>query len=329
MSAKVVKKRELVCPHPDCVYYSAEQILVEGEWVLVSYCSHVNSDLIDKGTSCRLYHINWQKQVKLNGNGLSTTGTNGVEILRRRRMAILKMLRWTVNQLDAEERELVFEFVNELKQREEDILKQKKQSDGSQSPNSKQASIHTPLHESTIKEYRITEDIEEETSDNGNLNEFSIVEQTITSRQGKEPDRPRPTEITVAKPAIDPNSPEAIVQRFIECWNTQDFSTEYDLLSNRLHTMPQNEYILSRQHAFADTMKNQNGGIVPKQKLEEIISTKTDNNFAFVECIKSEPTGRFVKEYQQSYSLLREDGNWKISKIRTTALPRGKRKNSE
>jgi hypothetical protein len=329
MSNKTANKREIVCPHADCVFYSAEQVLVEGEWVLISYCSHMNRNLIDKGTSCRLYHINWQKQVKSNENITPVSGSNGVETLRRRRMALLKMLRWTVNQLDADERNIVFEFVNELKQLEEEKLKSKKSAEITQPAKSYQTELESAIDIVPVQESHHITDYEEEVTDNGNLDEFAIAEQSIVSSRQQEPQSVSSLGITDRKPAIDPDAPEGVVQRFIECWNTQDFETEYDLLSKRLHTMPKPEYSLSRQHAFADMMKNQNEGVVPSQKLEEITSAKVEDNFAFVECIKSEPAGRFVKEYQQSYSLIRENGSWKISKIRTVAVPRGKKRDRD
>jgi hypothetical protein len=331
MSVKESKKREIVCPHPDCVFYSAEQVLVEGEWVLVNYCSHQNSNLIDKGTNCRMYHINWQKQLKSNDSIAPVNGNNGIETIHRRRIALLKMLRWTVNQLDAEERDIVFEFINELKQLEEEKIKAKNthETEPEQPIKTILAKVPPPGDEVPSKESFIPSYYEEETPDNGNLDEFAIVEQSIAGNRQQEPQSATPWIIEEKRPIIDPNSPEAVVQRFIECWNTQDFETEYELLSKRLHTMPKPEYSLSRQHAFADTMKNQNDGIVPKQKLEEVISARVEDNFAFVECIKSEPAGRFIKEYQQSYSLVRENDRWKISKIRTTTVPRGKKKEHE
>jgi hypothetical protein len=329
MNNTVIRKREIVCPHADCVFYSAEQVLVEGEWVLVSYCSHMNSNLIDKSASCRLYHINWQKQVQSSENIVPVSGSNGVETLRRRRMALLKMLRWTVNQLDAEERNIVFELVNELKQLEAEKLKSKQSSEMAPPTKSNQPESQPPIDIVPVQESYRTTDFEDEVTDNGNLDEFAIVEQSITMVRQQEPQSAPPWSVEERKPVFDPNSPEGVVQRFIECWNTQDFETEYDLLSKRLHTMPKPEYSLSRQHAFADMMKNQNEGIVPKQKLEEITSAKLEDNFAFVECIKSEPAGRFIKEYQQSYSLVRENGNWKISKIRTVAVPKGKKRNRD
>jgi hypothetical protein len=329
MSVKESKKREIVCPHPDCVFYSAEQVLVEGEWVLVNYCSHQNSNLIDKGTNCRMYHINWQKQLINNDNIAPANGNNGIETIRRRRIALLKMLRWTVNQLDAEERDIVFEFINELKQLEEEKFKAIKTHETEPTIKTIPTKVQPPVDEVPSKELFIPSNYEEETPDNGNLDEFAIVEQSITGNRQQEPQSATPWNIEQTRPIFDPDSPEAVVQRFIECWNTQDFETEYELLSKRLHTMPKPEYSLSRQHAFADMMKNQNDGIVPKQKLEEILSARVEDNFAFVECIKSEPAGRFVKEYQQSYSLVRENGNWKISKIRTATVPRGKKRDRD
>ena len=324
MATPAVKKRELVCPHTDCSYYSTEQVLVEGEWILVSYCSNSNSDLIDKGTSCRLYHLNWQKQVKKNGNGI-LSGENGVETIRRWRMAILKMLRWTVDQLDTEDREIVFDLVKELEQQEENSFKRKKSAEPPLPTEVKQTSLPTPSDE-----FQVPTPAEEESYSNGNLTEFSLVERTLSSRLEEENIQPAQASIGKnGKPKIDPNSPEAIVAKFIDCWNTQDFETEYNLLSKRLQGIPKNEYSLSRQHAFADAMKNQHNGNIPKQKLEEIISTKIENDFAYVECIKSEPAGRFEKEYQQSYSLLRENGLWKISKVRTSPIPKAKRRNGE
>ncbi|MDI6782695.1 MAG: hypothetical protein QME64_01205 [bacterium] len=328
MPTKEIKKRELVCPHTDCSYYSTEQVLVEGEWVLVSYCSNPNSDLIVQGTSCRLYHLNWQKQIKKNGNGFPN-GANGVELIRRRRMALLKMLRWTVNQLDAEDREVIFELVNELKQQEEDSFKRKKQSEGTQPTEVNQSSLQPPFDE-----YLVPTPAEEESYSNGNLTEFSLVEGTRTVQPAGENIQPAqasiekdviPAKAGNSKPKIDPNAPEAIVEKFIDCWNTQDFETEYDLLSKRLQVVPKDEYILSRQHAFADALKNQHNGNVPKQKLAEIIATKIESDFAYVECIKSEPAGRFEKEEQQAYSLIRENGQWKISKVRTSPIPKANR----
>jgi hypothetical protein len=327
MSTREVKKRELVCPHTDCFYYSAEQVLVEGEWILLSYCSNPNNDLIDKGTSCRLYHLDWQKQVKKNGNEIPS-GTNGIEILRQRKFALLKMLRWTMNQLDAEEREVIFDLVNELKQQEEDSLKRKKQTEGGQATGVDQFLAQPPPEESKPDKFQVSVGAEEETSSNGNLIEFSLADKTFLSRQVQE-EEPKPDQRSTKEtiqPELDRNLPEAIVQKFIECWNTQDFESEYNCLSKRLKAVPKEEYILSRQHAFADAMKNQNNGNLPKQQLAEISSRKIDGNFAYVECIKSEPAGRFEKEYQQSYSLLRENGEWKISKVRTSPVAKAKRK---
>ncbi|MFB3895495.1 MAG: hypothetical protein ACE14V_04245 [bacterium] len=329
MSVKEGKKREMVCPHTDCVFYSGEQVLVEGEWVLVSYCSHLNNNLIDKGTNCRLYHLNWQKQLNTNENLAPSNGNNGIETIRRRRIALLKMLRWTVNQLDDEERDIVFAFINELKQLEEEKFKTKKTNEPEPPLKSIPPVMKPPTNGIPDKELYIPSNYEEETPDNGNLDEFAIVEQSISIPPQPESPSVPSVNLVEKKPEYAANSPEAVVQRFIECWNTQDFETEYDLLSTRLQIMPKPEYSLSRQHAFADTMKNQNEGIVPKQKLEEITTAKTEDNFAFVECIKSEPAGRFVKEYQQSYSLVRENGNWKISKIRTALVPRGRKRNLE
>ncbi|MCX7920237.1 MAG: hypothetical protein N3A72_11680 [bacterium] len=328
MTEKLMRKRELVCPHTDCMYYSAEQTLVEGEWILISYCSNPNSDLIDKGTSCRLYHVNWQKQINKNGNGLTESiRTNDIEKVRRRRITLTKMLRWTVNQLDSEERDIIFDLLNEIKQREEQILQARTTSTtptGTPVVPEEETVTHPKLQKSEPEFY--PNEVQEEQSAADELTAFSFIEQLVASRQREKGFEPV-QEPQAESPSLtrDVHSPEAVIEKFITCWNTQDFETEYNLLSKRLQTVPKNEYIISRQHAFADAMKNQNNGNIPKQKLVEISSKKIEDNFAYIECVKSEQSGRFEKLYQQTYSLVKENGDWKISKVRTSPIPKMRR----
>jgi hypothetical protein len=371
MATKEVKKRELVCPHADCLYYSAEQVLVEGEWILVNYCSNPNNELIDKGASCRLYQVNWQKQVTKNGFKSALGGSNGIETIRRRRFTLLKMLRWTVNQLDPEERDTVFELVKELEQLEEQKLglrqpgepRKRRNSETENGRNglpaqsiggtfnSKSSKLgndnhlrHTRAEEPvqsppdpSIASTAVSEDIDDE------LNAFSFVEQApetsekeTNESENRQTGEPVQSSIhPIADSSIpslkrDPESPEGIVERFIESWNSQDFETEYNCLSKQLHTVSQDEYILSRQHAFADAMKNQNEGNIAKQRVEELVLTTVKEDFAHVECVKIEQAGRFEKEYQQSYFLTREKGKWKINKVRTSPIPKNtKRRTGE
>jgi len=284
------KKREIICPHTDCLFYSSEHTQIDGDWIPITYCSHPNNALIENGKNCNFYQVNWAKQlqkVRLN---------NPADRVKMERQSILKLLQFGIGHLSLDEREAILGLVEQLKQQEErlgklsEVLKDMEDINGSDPfviPETASSPVETPAQE-------------------------------------PEPIQEEPVEMTVAVPMKQEkpmeHAPEDCIKQFIESWNKQEFEKEYECLGGRLNAIPLQDYVRSRQYAYADAAKLSKNGSFPIQELGKIHSLNVEGDKARIICDKIEKYGRFPKTYQQKYMLERKNGNWKIIDMRTREL---------
>ena len=291
------KKREIVCPHADCFFYSCEHTQVDGEWIPITYCSHPNNDLIDHGKSCKFYRLDWAKQMQ------KAHKINPVEKVKMERQALLKLLQNGIGYLSPDERDAALHLVEQLQQQEERLAKL--------------VEVQNDIEDNTAHDPFV---IHERDSTPPPPKEQPMTPKIIESK----PEIIQPEPVNNATPMIEQweeppeeDLPEDIVRRFIESWNKQDFEKEYDCLAERLRATPLNDYIQSRQFAYADALKRGKNGSMPVQELGHIHSIKVNGDSARIICDKVEKAGRFTKNYQQRYFLQKENGAWRITQVQT------------
>ncbi len=108
-------------------------------------------------------------------------------------------------------------------------------------------------------------------------------------------------------------SPDDVVKLFIESWNTGDFGVEYFCLSpgcergGRKNT-PLDQYVSSRRQRWEN---REIAGIIRKWIVEKTTSDMKGNR-AEVDCVEAHGTAQEEIHLWRTYTLLYEDGGWRI-----------------
>ena len=112
-------------------------------------------------------------------------------------------------------------------------------------------------------------------------------------------------------PEMPKDSPERVVQVFLEYIFKGDHSSAYDLLSQEIKT------VCSSTEFAADSyeQKNRYSNATVKH-----LNTQSDSfeSIVLVEVIEIEssfPIGTTENSYQETFNLTREDSNWKINRL--------------
>lgn len=113
--------------------------------------------------------------------------------------------------------------------------------------------------------------------------------------------------------------PEEIVRQFIESWNKQDFTSEYNCLSHTLPLPPLGDYILSRKSIY-QALADQIGKGSPAQQFAEIKRIEFQSGSVYVECLRKDVLGKDTKEYLQEFLLRREESDWKIISVNSKRI---------
>ncbi len=287
------KKRELVCPHSDCTFYSSENVTLDGEAMLITYCSHPNNDLVEDAKSCNFFRVNWAKQAQ------RIRKADPAEKVKLQRQAIVKLMQHAVGNLSAEEKDAALGLIEQLKEQEERL--------------SKLSDILKTNEISAAEDPFVVKNAgagaEESAADNPEEVVRAAMEALGT-----------PQEVGAARltpPPAKEETPEEVVKTFIESWNKQDFDKEYKCLGKKLRMVPYMDYVKSRHYTYAEMANQASNGSLPTQHLGEILSSRNDGTTARVICNKIDKSGNTEKLYQQRYLLEKEDNAWKIVDVQT------------
>lgn len=287
------KKREIVCPHADCSFYSSENVTIDGEAMLITYCSHPNNDLVDDAKSCNFFRVNWARQVQ------KIRKSDPAEKVKMQRQALVKLMQHAVGNLSAEERDAALGLIEQLKEQEERLFKLT----------------------DVLKSY----DVEAVSADPFVVSESVPGQPAPAVAPPPEPvikeAAPEPVEdsnpIKDTPEPVKEETPEDVVRTFIESWNKQDFEKEYRCLGKKLRLIPHMDYIKSRHFTYAEIVNQSHNGSLPTQHLDEVLSSRNDGTTARIICNKTEKSGNSEKHYQQRYILERQDNAWKIVDVQT------------
>jgi CheY-like chemotaxis protein len=103
-------------------------------------------------------------------------------------------------------------------------------------------------------------------------------------------------------------SPSEVVRAFIEAWNRQEFSTEFDCLGEEMiGALPMRDYVSRRRAAFLDEK-----GQSRTQKVLAVEEEKISLNVAKVVIHRLDTTNGQQRERREAYSLKKTYKGWKI-----------------
>lgn len=308
-----VKKREIECPHLDCVFFSSENREVDGETVLITYCSHPNSDLVEDSKHCGFYRLNWAKQIK------KIRKPDPSEKVRIQREALQKLLKHAVGHLSPEEKDASMGLIEHLKEQEERLVKLSKLLQKSGVEDDEHDPFTIPTESSSPKSSVIQDTgVDSQTPDfiaTAIASAAQEMNQTKASSSGTMRKEPDSTEADIVPRQIE--GPEAVVRDFIEAFNRQDFDREYNYLGNALRLTPRGDYVRSRKFAYASSAQHVTNGNLPTQEMGEVASVKIDGDNARIICDKIERFGPTPQYFQQRYVLRKEGDDWKIVQVQT------------
>lgn len=110
-------------------------------------------------------------------------------------------------------------------------------------------------------------------------------------------------------PTLDPSG---IVQAFVEAWNTQNFTVEYNCLSAGMTGgLPEKSYVIRRQQAWSDDRE-----LEREQRVKRVLTMEASESSARV-VIEREDTARGRATLrQEQYDLTRGPNNWQIKMVR-------------
>jgi DNA-binding response OmpR family regulator len=111
------------------------------------------------------------------------------------------------------------------------------------------------------------------------------------------------------------DDPAEIVRLFVESWNTQDFSTEYDTLADEmLGGVSREEYIQRRKQLFADM----DGSGVEQNVLDTDV--RITHNMATVACLREDVVKGAKRPKDERYTLRKTPRGWKIMSVRSRPI---------
>lgn len=109
------------------------------------------------------------------------------------------------------------------------------------------------------------------------------------------------------------STPAQIVTAFIEAWNKQEFTTEYNCLGvEMLAGMGLRDYVARRRACYLDEK-----GHSRTQKVLRVIEEKISVNIAKVIVDRQDGVDRQTRERREVYSLKKTNKGWKIISCRT------------
>ena len=107
--------------------------------------------------------------------------------------------------------------------------------------------------------------------------------------------------------------PDDVVRRFIECWNTGDFESEFYCLSResskgQRNTLPFQEYVAARGRKWED--RDLTG--IARKRLSEVSSSEMRGNRAVIHGVEIHETHQEEILLWRQYELIYEEGGWRI-----------------
>lgn len=112
-----------------------------------------------------------------------------------------------------------------------------------------------------------------------------------------------------------PNKPDEVVRMFVESWNSQSFSREYDALGEEmLGGVSREEYVQRRMQLFID----EDGETTKHRVLDTVVSYH--GKLANVACLREDMVNGTPRRKDERY-VLRQDGQrWKIVSVRSRPI---------
>jgi len=119
-----------------------------------------------------------------------------------------------------------------------------------------------------------------------------------------------------SKTPVEPRNqtPEETVRHYVESWNDGRFAAEYRSLSKRSRVLPLEEYCQRRRSLQAAQI--QSHGKSTRQEIGKFDSVAIDGEHALVEITRIDRTANGVRCYAEYFTLIVEDGEWRIKTLR-------------
>ncbi len=133
-------------------------------------------------------------------------------------------------------------------------------------------------------------------------------QKSIDPLQGDAEYAPAPDHETRAPIDVRKADPETIVRSFIECWNAQDFATEYHCMDEEMTGgMAINDYVTRRRQTY---MEEKGQGRI--QRLVEVLEEKISINVAKIVVEREDTINGVAKSRREVYTLKKTGMGWKI-----------------
>jgi len=127
------------------------------------------------------------------------------------------------------------------------------------------------------------------------------------NRNAAQPAEPR---VNLAEAA-----PDDVVKAFIESWNSEDFSIEYQAMDSVLTGgLGANEYMARRRSVYM-----QENGRNRRQLMQKVVRQEQTAEVATVVCERKDVSGNHTSISTQEYNLKKTPNGWKIFSVRKVA----------
>lgn len=132
----------------------------------------------------------------------------------------------------------------------------------------------------------------------------------ISTKEGAER---APNEAKEERVGLASATPKQVVKTFIEAWNDQDFSSEYNCLAEEMRgNVSLKDYMTRRKQFYLDSNGKQRS-----QKLLKVLETTQSHNAAKVVCVREDTVNSLSKKREETYVLRKTDSGWKIISVRS------------
>lgn len=114
---------------------------------------------------------------------------------------------------------------------------------------------------------------------------------------------------------LEVSGPADVVKIFIESWNTQDFTVEYECLDPGMTgNLPLKSYILRRQQAYMDDK-----GLDRQQRVKRVVEMDAKDTEAHIVVEREDSVRGRARLRMEEYHLIRAQDHWRIKMVRPVA----------
>lgn len=166
----------------------------------------------------------------------------------------------------------------------------------------------------------LVESLNERASRMRRIRRFTSRAHVMPAADGIERDQKAEADVRLLGKArlLKKKPPQEVVRTFVECYNTRDFETEYLCLARdfgRGKPKPANieEYVEQR----TERMKDREAYSFASKRVSEISSAEIVGITATVDCVETHEGARETTILFRNYTLVNEDGAWRIQGFST------------